>query len=240
MSAAGHGSFAVDLRSHGESDTPEDGYDSSTAARDLSELVDVLDLSGVVAVGQSWGGNVVVALAAARPDAITGLALVDGGWLDLSSQFSSWEAAEAALTPPDVSRLTAHDLRRYLSSSHPDWSATAIDATMANLRVSPDGTLSRRLAVPDHMAIVRSMWERPPWSDFSHVAAPVLLLPAVPEDAKAAAGRRDVVARAAAAARTARVREYIGADHDIHAQRPDALAEDLLGLAAQVDAQVEA
>src|SRR5829696_7410852 len=60
LSDAGHPVHAVDLRSHGDSDAPPDGYDTTTAAEDLAAL----GLTGTVVAGQSWGGNVVVTLAA--------------------------------------------------------------------------------------------------------------------------------------------------------------------------------
>src|SRR5262245_39276524 len=102
LAAAGRSAYAVDLRSHGESDSPEDGYDTLTASDDLAALCNGLDLARVFAVGQSWGGNVVVRLAARRPDLVAALGLVDGGWIDLSTEFASWAACAEALRPPDV------------------------------------------------------------------------------------------------------------------------------------------
>jgi pimeloyl-ACP methyl ester carboxylesterase len=232
LAAAGRAAYAVDQRSHGESDAPADGYDTSTAAADLAVVCRRLDLPPVVAVGQSWGGNVVVRLAAEHPELVTALALVDGGWIDLSTEFASWERCETALRPPDVDGTRPEKLRGYIAMTHPDWSAEVVDATMANLRVAPDGHLERRLAIPNHMSILRSMWDDPPWRDYPRVAAPSLLLPAVSTDAEAAQRRRALVDKAAAALARSRVREYVGADHDLHAQHPQALAADLLSLGA--------
>jgi pimeloyl-ACP methyl ester carboxylesterase len=226
--AAGHPTYAVDLRSHGRSDAPVDGYDTATAAADVGAVADRLRLGRAIVVGQSWGGNVVVRLAAERPDLVAALALVDGGWIDLSAQFRTWGEAEAALRPPELDGLRADDLRAMLRRGHLDWSPRAIEATIANLRTEADGRLERRLPVAHHMRIIRSMWLEPPWPDLSKVEAPVLLLPAVPADAQAAESRRGGVRAAAAALAQARVREFIGADHDIHAQHPAALAAELL------------
>src|SRR5690242_14917962 len=98
LSAAGHPVHAVDLRSHGDSDAPPDGYDTATAAADLAAL----GLTGAVAAGQSWGGSVVVALAAKHPEAVAALALVDGGWYDPANEFPSWDEAADALRPPEI------------------------------------------------------------------------------------------------------------------------------------------
>jgi pimeloyl-ACP methyl ester carboxylesterase len=230
LSAAGHPVHAVDLRSHGDSDAPPDGYDTATAAEDLAAL----GLTGVVAAGQSWGGSVVVTLAAKHPEVVAALALVDGGWYDPAHEFPSWEAAEETLRPPDIDGLPAEELKGYLRRGHPGWSADAIEATLANMRVWPDGTLSRRLPVDRHMRIVRSMWDDPPVRYYASVTQPVLLMPALPADPDKAAARRSRVEAAAAALPNATVREYPDSDHDLHAQRPREVAADLLALAQRV------
>jgi pimeloyl-ACP methyl ester carboxylesterase len=234
LSAAGRPGYAVDQRSHGESDAPADGYDTATAAADLAVVCARLRLPPVVAVGQSWGGNVVVRLAAEHPDLVAGLALVDGGWIDLSAEFDTWEECERALRPPDVDAMRPEQVRDHIRQEHPDWPTAAVDATLANLRATPEGWLRRRLAIPNHMRIVRSMWDDPPWRDYPRVAAPTLLIPAVPAAGDGAERKRATVAKAAAALARVRVREYVGADHDLHAQHPEALAADLLGLGREM------
>jgi len=87
----GHPVAAVDLRGHGRSDAPEDGYDIPTVATDLITVIDVLGWSRPVAVGQSWGGNVVIELAAAHPDVLGAVAAVDGGIIELADRFATWE-----------------------------------------------------------------------------------------------------------------------------------------------------
>jgi pimeloyl-ACP methyl ester carboxylesterase len=230
LAAAGHSAHAVDLRSHGDSDAPPGGYDTLTAAADLAHI----DIDDAIVVGQSWGGNVAVAYAAQHPEMVAGLALVDGGWIDLASEFSDWAACEEALRPPDIDGLPAAQLDGFLRSAHQDWSEAAIRATMANLRVWPDGTLARRLSIARHMQIVRSMWEQPPRQWYPQVTAPALLIPALPTDPEAAARKRAQVEAAAAQLGHATIREYPGGDHDLHAQYPESLAKDLLVLAARV------
>ncbi|MEV4533698.1 alpha/beta fold hydrolase [Asanoa sp. NPDC049518] len=221
LAAAGHPSYAVDLRGHGESDLPSSGFSTAVAAADLATVISSLGLERPVVAGQSWGGNVVVRLAATHPDLVGALALVDGGWIDLPSTFGSWPACEAALRPPPLDGLRAADFRARLRSGHPDWSSEAIEATLANLRVGPDGLVSRRLPVPRHMEILRSMYDEPPSQWYPALTMPVLLMPAgrgLPSPAVA-----DAIPRA-------RVRPYPGGDHDLHAQRPAEVAADLLSL----------
>ncbi len=233
LATAGHPTYAVDLRSHGESDSPQDGYDTETAAEDLAALVAHLGTGPMVVGGQSWGGNVVVRLAAKHPAMVSALALIDGGWIDLSEDFATWQECANALRPPEVDALRADDIRDHIRREHPDWSSDAVEATLANLRITPDGRVERRLPIPRHMRIVRSMWDDPPWHDYPAIAAPVLLIPAIPSDPVAAQRRRVTVAKAAAALSRSRIKEYVGADHDLHAQHPDALADDLLELTAE-------
>ncbi len=244
IAAAGHPCFAVDLRAHGESDAPLAGYDTATAAEDVAAVATALGLAAAIVAGQSWGGNVAVRLAARHPGLVAGLALIDGGWIDLSTQFATWAECAAALRPPDIDNLRPEQLRRHLVGAHPDWSAEAIEATLANLRVTADGFLARRLPIDQHMRIVRSMWDDPPWRDYPLITVPALLLPAVPvepalapavpPDADAASRQRSAVEKAAAALVRATVREYPGADHDLHAQHPAEIATDLLTLVGEV------
>ncbi|MBO0867548.1 MAG: alpha/beta hydrolase [Micromonosporaceae bacterium] len=231
LAAAGHPVSAVDLRSHGDSDAPPDGYDTATAAADLAAL----NIPGAVVAGQSWGGNVAVRLAAKHAELVAGLALVDGGWIAPAEEFASWSACEAALRPPRIDGLPAAELERQLRRAHPGWSDGAVAATVANLRVWPNGTVTRRLSIERHMRIVRSMWEDPPQPDYPAIGVPVLLLPAIPTDPGAAQKRRSRVRAAAGAMRDATIREYPGADHDLHAQHPEQVAGDLLGLAGRID-----
>ncbi len=232
LSAAGHSVAAVDLRSHGESDAPVDGYDTSTAANDLRAVCAELESNKrLLVAGQSWGGNVAARFAARNPEWMAAVALIDGGWLDLSTTFDSWEECAAALRPPDVDGLRANEMRSYLTRHHPDWSPAAIEATVANLREGPDGTMRRRLSIPNHMRILRSMWDDPPWRDLAEITAPVLLMPALPtQDSDA---KRAVVVKAASTLARPRIREYVGGDHDLHAQHPADVAADLITLAAE-------
>jgi pimeloyl-ACP methyl ester carboxylesterase len=235
LAEAGHPAYAVDLRSHGESDQPEAGYDTATAAEDLNALAAALDLPPAVVVGQSWGGNVVVSLAAEHPERVGALALVDGGWIDLARQFDSWEECENTLRPPDVDGLREADLRSHIARAHPDWDAWAVQATVGNFRTADNGQLVRRLPIPKHLQVLRSMWGDPPAPKFPRIQAPTLLLPAVSTDHEHAARQAMLVSQAAAALRNAIVKEYPGADHDLHAQHPARLAGDLLDLAARLE-----
>jgi pimeloyl-ACP methyl ester carboxylesterase len=86
--------LAVDCRGHGHSSVPDPPYPWSRLAADLVDLVDELELDGVVGVGHSMGGHLVARVAAARPARFDRLVLLD-----------------PAIVPPELLELirSAHD-----------------------------------------------------------------------------------------------------------------------------------
>ena len=70
--------IAPDLRGLGDSSRPLDGYDKKTIAHDVWRLLhDHLELNEFSLVGHDWGGPVAYALAAAHPDAVRKMAVLD-------------------------------------------------------------------------------------------------------------------------------------------------------------------
>lgn len=70
----------ADLRGRGRSgDRRKDEYGSPNDADDLMALADALAIEKAVFVGQGYGGQVVMALAAKRPALIAGAVLIDAG-----------------------------------------------------------------------------------------------------------------------------------------------------------------
>jgi pimeloyl-ACP methyl ester carboxylesterase len=76
-----HRVIAADLRGHGRSSAPAQGYSATDFAQDLAGLLEKLETGPVVALGHSLGGVVVSALAVERPDLVAGLVCVDPGYL---------------------------------------------------------------------------------------------------------------------------------------------------------------
>ena len=244
LHAAGHETLAVDLRGHGLSDAPPAGYDTDTCADDLAALIARRGLTGgraPVVAGQSWGGNVVLSLAARHRGSVAALACVDGGWIRLAGRFASFEDCWAALAPPRLDHLRYADLATRIRAAYPRWPAAGVAGTLANLVELPGGGVRARLARDHHESIVRSLYEGDPAPCYPLVTEPALLVPALGpaaapgEDGRAAAGRAAVL-EALAALPDADVRWYPGADHDLHAQHPLRLAADLLALASRVPA----
>jgi pimeloyl-ACP methyl ester carboxylesterase len=72
-----HRVVSVDLRGHGESDKPQGPYPIAAYADDLAYVIEQLGLGRVVAVGHSMGGITVLQLAAAYPDRVAAIVMVD-------------------------------------------------------------------------------------------------------------------------------------------------------------------
>jgi pimeloyl-ACP methyl ester carboxylesterase len=71
--------IAPDLRGLGDSSRPESGYDKRTVSEDVWLLVhDVLGHESWHLVGHDWGGPTAYSLAAAHPDSVRRLVIVDG------------------------------------------------------------------------------------------------------------------------------------------------------------------
>jgi pimeloyl-ACP methyl ester carboxylesterase len=69
--------ISVDLLGHGGSEMPDDGYSMEHQADTIAEALEELGAPPVLAVGQSLGGPVSVALAERHPDAVRGLVIMD-------------------------------------------------------------------------------------------------------------------------------------------------------------------
>jgi pimeloyl-ACP methyl ester carboxylesterase len=70
--------IAVDLRSHGKTPTVDDGdYAIASYAGDVAAVIESLDVGPAVVVGHSLGGVVACALAAARPELVAAVVMVD-------------------------------------------------------------------------------------------------------------------------------------------------------------------
>jgi pimeloyl-ACP methyl ester carboxylesterase len=232
LSAEGHRVVAVDLRGHGRSDKPDAGYDVATVAADLRSLVDAMGLGRPWVAGQSWGGNVVLELAWAAPEAVAGVACVDGGWIELASRFADWEACRRQLTPPATVGMPAPELERHLRAAHPSWPEAGIAGALACFERRPDGTVAPWLTLDRHLMVLRGLWQHRPSSRYPEVTVPVLLVPARRPGADDF-GAGDAVALAERLLPVSRTVAIEG-DHDLHAQHPDLVAAALLGASREL------
>ncbi|WP_055569603.1 alpha/beta fold hydrolase [Streptomyces atriruber] len=242
LAAAGHPVYAVDHRGHGDSDAPPDGYENAAVVTDLVEAVIALDLTGAVVAGHSWGAHLALRLAAERPDLVSGLALIDGGWYEFDGPVmrAFWERTADVVRRAQRGTTSADDMRAYLKATHPEWSSTSIEARLADYRVGPDGLLIPRLTSEQVMSIVESLQREAPADWYPKITVPVRLLPIIPAIPQLSDQVRAWVAAAEAALDQVSVRWYPGSDHDLHAGAPDEIAADLRQLARELAAPARA
>jgi pimeloyl-ACP methyl ester carboxylesterase len=231
LAERGHLAVTVDLRGHGRSSKPEGPYDVPTVAADVAALIAALGLDRPVVAGQSWGGNVVIELAARHPLATRGIVCVDGGWLEPAAVFDTWEECQAVLSPPRLVGIDRSDIEGYIRGAHPDWPESGIAGTLANFEVRADGTVAPWLTFERHITVLRGMWDHRSSQTYASVRVPVLLVPAAGGDRGREAQKRKDVDLALAQLPDARV-HWITGDHDIHAQHPVELADVMIDMQA--------
>lgn len=219
---------AVDQRGHGKSDRPDHGYDFATICRDLTRVIDHHQLAQPLAVGQSWGGNVVVELAWAHADTVRGAVAVDGGLIELGARFEHWDDCVDALRPPS---LVGTPLRRFeaaIRAAHSDWPETGLQGVLACFEVRADATIAPYLTLERHLAILRALWGHRPSERFADIVRPVMFVLADSGDAAWAGDKRAAVNDAMTNLRRGRVTWMPGAHHDLHAQRPVEFTHDVI------------
>lgn len=222
LTAAGTASVAVDLRGHGESDRPNEGYDFDTMAADVETVVDRIR-GPVILVGQSWGGNVVLETAARGRLDVCGVVLVDGGFIRLADEFPTLEECLARLRPPDFTGVTRRELEAEQARRHPDWPRSGLDGQRANFEDSGAGEVRLRLTLDRHLQILSGLYRHDPDPLAEKLDLPVTVL------AVGVPGSRPRVDDFAAHLRHGQV-VWVDAHHDVHAQRPELVARVIGGM----------
>ena len=229
--------LALDQRGHGESEQPETGYDFASVVADLDGFLDAAGAqSPLILVGHSWGASVVLHFAVERPARCAGLILVDGG-TGSPGERMTWDETLARLTPPDIDGMRWQDLRRRMSSNNGVYHDPRVEAIGRSLfNIDAEGRIARRLAIPNHLKILRALWEQRPASLLPRVQCPVLLLPArqSSDASEWQASKAASIQRALELQPRATVRWFEDTIHDVPLQRPDELAHELLDFAARV------
>jgi pimeloyl-ACP methyl ester carboxylesterase len=225
--------FALDQRGHGLSDKPDGGYDFASITGDVAALLQALGLERPALVGHSWGANVALQFAADRPDAVSALALVDGGFLEISAfEGMTWERTVAVMSPPPLAGMK---LEAFLQGARnwpglgEFWNDDVQRIVLANFRVDTDNTIHPHLSRDNHLKILRSLWEQKPSALWSRVRCPILLVPSTrdhpdPRNAVWMEHKRKGIALAEQRAPSLEVVWMDDTIHDVPLQRPAELA----------------
>ncbi len=232
LAAAGHRVITVDQRGHGLSDKPADGYDFATVTEDLARLLELLNVSQPVMVGQSWGGNVMLAFATRYPGVARQFWFVDGGFLDLQLRSDgSWESISQLLRPPPLTGMAHSEIKMRIAASHPDWTEEGIEATMANFETMPDNTIRPWLDMDRHMLILRSLWEQRPAELYPQLQEPVTIAAANEgNNPEWTERKKQQIAVAQMLLPSVKTYWFENTAHDIHVHRPTELSEMMLSV----------
>ncbi|MGH9890920.1 MAG: alpha/beta fold hydrolase, partial [bacterium] len=145
---------------------------------------------------------------------------IDGGFIDLSSQFGTWEACLAAQTPPPLTHLSPASLAEAAAELYSGWQPEAIAAQLANLEETEDGSIQRRLPLRHHLSILRAMYDQRPQALAEGCARPVLMIAAddaMPEKKE----QVDAFVKRLGQGRGVWLRGH----HDLHAEQPANVVE---------------
>ena len=176
---------AIDQRGHGLSSKPNHGYDFETITNDLSSFLDTAQITNPLLIGHSWGGSVALNFAARNSSQLSGICLVDGGLIEISSiPGNSLEKALIDMAPPMFDGLTESVLRERISKRN--WGGRdemsmehdLANIVMANFQENQDGTITPRFERSNHLKVVEAFWSHKPSSLFKSITCPVLNLPA--------------------------------------------------------------
>jgi pimeloyl-ACP methyl ester carboxylesterase len=221
--------IAPDQRGHGKTTQASGGYDWPTLASDMIGLMDRLELDRAVVMGHSWGGHGAISMAANHPDRVSGLVMIDGGFLDPHlSPGSTWESFSHRVRPRDVSGTRREFLDRLRSQLAGCWSDDVERIVQTMVYEDGDGQI-RDILHPDHHAqVIRAMWDYPPSTIMSKIACPTLIVPAGPTADRAGSDfarmRKVMVAAAAQVVKGCRVHWIPDTIHDIGYDKPGELA----------------
>ncbi len=232
---------ALDQRSHGLSDGPhDDDYGFEAVCRDMREVCTELKFNKPIVVGHSWGAGVALEYAARYPDGVSGVVMIDGGFVGMGRRMT-WEETEKRLAPPRLSGTPLAKFRERLKKSlDGDFSEEVLNIILGNFEVRPDNTVRPHLAFESHMKIVRAMWEQDPDRLYPQVKCPALFLPCIPPEPRDPMSeqflswKREGAALARKLIPQARIDWLADSIHDVPLQRPELVAEKIAAFASDL------
>jgi pimeloyl-ACP methyl ester carboxylesterase len=233
---------AMDLRGHGLSDAPTEGYDETTFADDVLAAAEGSGLLAddgdqVVLAGHGFGAIVAAWAAVELGRRCAGLVLVDGGWesLEAASGIDVEEFLRGLDEPPEVMASMTAFLADRAAFDPSTWDADqerAARATVVETHAGKVVSASRPHAVE---ASVRAMFRYDPLVTLAAVTAPIVALAAADDEH----GSRGVALAAASAARAAAGRGRIRAasfghdGHNLMRYRPEAVSAAIISVAGE-------
>jgi pimeloyl-ACP methyl ester carboxylesterase len=232
---------AMDLRGHGLSDAPSDGYEPDTFAADAIAVAEGSGLLAepgdrVVIAGHGFGAIVAAWTAAALGPRCSGVVLVDGGWesLEAASGMDVDEFLRGLDEPPEVMASLGAFLADRRAFDEASWDADQERAARATVVETHAGHVVPATRPHVAEACVRTMFAYEPAPALAAIDVPITAIVASDDEV----GSRTAALGRATAARVGASRDPIRSvvightGHNLMRYRPDDVAAAILALAA--------
>jgi pimeloyl-ACP methyl ester carboxylesterase len=164
--------LATDARGHGESSRPADGYAPEDFVADATQVLDALRIERALVVGHSMGGTHAIRLAAAHPDRVERLVVVDAGPEPMRE--GAERARRLSLERPERFEY-ADDALAYLRRTSPGYSEEVYANRMRWLFREDAGDVVWRSS-RDALAAIMSSARGDLWDALRTIRCPVLLV----------------------------------------------------------------
>jgi esterase len=214
---------ATDARGHGASGRPSDGYAPDEFVADALAVLDALAISSALVVGHSMGATHAIRLAAAHPDRVSRLVVVDAGPEPLPE--GAQRARRLSLERPERFASAAEALA-YLQSTSPGYG----DAVYANrlrwLFHEEHGGLVWRSSREALASIISGARHGDLWSELRAIRCPALVVRGTRSNVLSA----EVAQRMTATLADGRLLE-LDAGHNVALDRPRELADAVVAFA---------
>jgi pimeloyl-ACP methyl ester carboxylesterase len=236
---------AVDLRGHGASDAPREGYGLESLATDVLTVASAngwgADVAGprVVLAGHGLGAMVAAVAAAMRPESAAAVALLDAGWESAAdaTRLSPDELLAVIADPPEVLASMETYLADRRDFDPHTWDDDQERAARSQVEQKHAGHVSPVTRPSVVRRLVAAMYEYQPVETLLGVRCPLLAVVAGPGGADDEERRERLLAledvlraRTLAGLPPADVLRLDGAGHDVMRHRPGPVADAILRL----------
>lgn len=175
--------ITVDLRGHGESDKPLEGYELENLAKDIEMVMDYFEIEKAHIVGNSLGAEVAVVMAA-NSKRVRSLTLIDGGMIHYigpngEKEGTKEEIVEYYLIRKLLDFETKDEFNNFMETNLPQWSHWS---NKVNLRILPNGKLTYLQEPIITAKIMASICDLDLDKIYEQITCPILFLPAELED----------------------------------------------------------
>ena len=196
-----------DLRGRGDSDRPEGGYEPSTMADDVAELINRLGIERPALIGRLHGGLVAYHLAARRPELVCGVVLGDANPEVTADRASQALAAVSSLPQAFASHADATRFYEEGLGLPPDRARHDIPS---DLESTPGGGYRWRHDLDIVRRIEAAAIPRSDWDVLARLRCPALILRGQRGEI-----RPETADRMLAVIPQARAQTIYGASHDV-------------------------